>query len=326
MKKFGFILIVAALMASVLEGCDFLIGPDEPAGSGDGNLVISFERDGKRPTGRAITSGADLPGEVIDALHYELALTGPAGEVLAKTVANGENVSLTVALGAWRIDVRAYHKEDGLAGTQSVSLMVGPGVNSVSVPMEINGGYFDIAVDSAGNGTVRPNFDAAFPETTITLTVTPEAGYALKSGTVKYRYGGNDYTPAGSGSTYSFTMPAADVTVSAVFNPVLGGITIEGPQDEAVGVTPVHSSGHTPPTTISRAAGESVTFTLDSSGHTQEAGNLMWFVQGTIKTGTGNSLTINAGDYVERKYSLTVMIKLNDNQWYSADSGFTVAQ
>ena len=322
MMKFGFILIVAALMASVLEGCDFLIGPDEPAGSGDGNLVISFERDGKRPAGRAITSGADLPDEVLDALRYELTLTGPAGEVLTGTVANGENVRLTVALGAWRIDVRAY-KEDGLAGMRSVSLIVGPGVNSVSVPMEINGGYFDIAVDPVGNGTVRPNFYAAFPETTITLTVTPEAGYVLKEGSLKYNDGSDHVI---SGPPYTFTMPASNVTVSAVFNPVLGGITIEGPQDEAVGVTPVHSSGHTPPTTISRAAGESVTFTLDSSGYTQEAGNLKWLVQGTIKTGTGNSLTINAGDYVERSYSLTVMIKLNDNQWYSADTGFTVVQ
>jgi hypothetical protein len=322
MKKFGLMLIAAALVTSVLGGCDFLTGPDEPVGSGGGNLVISFGKG----AGRAITSGANLPEDVLEALRYELTLTGPGDEVIAKTVYSGENIKLTVALGVWRIDVRAY-KEDGLAGTQSVSLTVVPGVNAVSVPMKINGGYFNIAVDSAASGgTVTASFDAAFPDTTITLTVTPDEGYVLKSGSLKYRYGDSDYTPDGSGPTYTFAMPASDVAVSAFFSRPIGFV-VEGPRDEAalVKVTAVHSGGNTPPTEISWQAGESVTFTLDSSGYTAEAGNLKWLVEGEVKAGTGNSLTIDARDYVQRSYGLTVMIKLND-LWYSADSGFTVIQ
>jgi hypothetical protein len=120
-------------------------------------------------------------------------------------------------------------------------------------------------------------------------------------------------------------MPAADVTVGAEFELLSSGvyITIEGPRDEAVAIIVRHSAGHTPPTTISRSAGESVTFTLDSPDYSQEALDLLWFVEGELKTGTGNSLTINAVDYVERIYSLVVMIKV-DAQWYSAETFFTV--
>lgn len=324
-KKLGFIFAAVVLVMSALESCEFLIGPDESA-SGNGDLVISFGKGSGQGADRAITSGADLPKDVLEALRYELTLTGPGGEVLTRTVAGVENIKLVVALGVWRIDVRAY-KEDGLAGTRSVSLTVGPGVNSVNVPMTLNKGYFSVTSATA-NGTVQSSLDAAFPETTVTLTVTPDSGYVLKAGTVKYNDGTADYplAPDESDSTYSFTMPASDITVSAEFNTIVGAITIEGPHDETVAVTAVHSAGHTPSTTISWEAGASVTFTVNSSGYTAEAGNLVWFVDGVPVTGaSGESLTINARDYVARSYSLIVMIKVND-QWYSADSGFTVVK
>jgi hypothetical protein len=118
-------------------------------------------------------------------------------------------------LGEWRIAAKAY-KEDGLAGTGSLSLTVVPGHNIAEVPMYINGGYFDIAIDSSmGNGTVTADFDAAFPETTITLTLTPAAGYFIKAGTAAY-HDGSDHGIAGP--PYTFTMPAADVTVRAEFD------------------------------------------------------------------------------------------------------------
>jgi uncharacterized repeat protein (TIGR02543 family) len=135
-----------------------------------------------------------------------------------------EALNLTVSLGEWRIAAKAY-KEDGLAGTGSLSLTVVPGYNIAEVPMYINGGYFDIAIDSSmGNGTVAADFDAAFPGTTVTLTLIPEAGYVLKAGTLTY---GSGYNPAGSGLIYTFTMPAADVTVSAAFEAVVYTVTFD---------------------------------------------------------------------------------------------------
>jgi hypothetical protein len=404
MKNFWFALIAAALVTGALGSCDFLIGPDEPVGSAGGNLVISVGKGG----GRAITSGGQLPDKVLEAMRYELTLTGPGGETLNRTVVNGENIKLTVALGVWRIDARAYN-EDGLAGTKSIEIKVVPGVNSVDLSMEINGGYFNIAVDSSlNNGKVESSFDAAFPETTITLTVTPDEryvlkngtlmysyggkdytpegsgpaytfampasditvgaefmtsygitilpeivngtvtagfdaafpdideiptafpgtvitltvtpddGFVLKSGSLKYSYGGKDYTPEGSGPAYTFVMPASDVTVSAFFNKVIDTITIEGPQDELIPVTWEKNPGNTlPDKKISWSNGDTITFTV--AGYTSGV-DLMWFMEGKLYNGTGDSLTIYAKDFALRSYSVTVMVKVDDLLYSATDS------
>jgi hypothetical protein len=320
MKKINCTVFAVSLMTiAALGGCGFLIGPDSPVANGGGNLSISLGAAGNSGAQRTVVSGADLSAQVLAALRYELTLTGPGGEVVTRTVRSGENLSLTVVLGNWRIDAAAY-LQDGLAGTGTQSFTVVQGDNSVLVPMTINRGYFDIVIGpSISNGTVSADFAAAFPGTTVTLTVTPDPGYALKDKSLKYN-DGSDHVIAGP--PYTFTMPASDLTISAVFNPSFG-ITVEGPQDETVTVTATHSAGHDPVTDISWSAGESVTFTVDSPDYTAAAGNLKWFVSGREKTGTGNSLTVNARDYVKRKHSLTVMIKLN-GQWYSTDISFAV--
>jgi hypothetical protein len=94
--------------------CDFVLGPDKPV-KGGGNLVISLGAG----EARAVTSGADLPDDVLASLRYEVTLTGPGGDVLERTVTGGETLNLTVSPGEWRITAKAY-KEDGLAGTGSL--------------------------------------------------------------------------------------------------------------------------------------------------------------------------------------------------------------
>ncbi|MDR2376983.1 MAG: hypothetical protein LBD96_11170 [Treponema sp.] len=312
---------VLLLVMAGLGSCDFILGPDEPAGGVGGNLVISFEVIDSRGAGRAITSGADLPKDVLDALRYELILTGPDGEVLGATVKADEPYKLTAAVGQWRVDVEAY-QESVLGGRGSVVFMVTPGTNSVQVPMRMNGTCYEVSIPAIANGRVQANFTGAFPGTPIAVTVTADSGYVLTAMTL------TDIDGTGttiSGPPYTFMMPASDVRVSAEFNPVLCLITIEGPQDEVVAVTAVHSAGHTPPTEISRSAGESVSFTLDSSDYTTEAGTLKWLVQGDQMAGSGNSLTINANDYVEAIFNVTVMIKV-DSQWYSTETSFKVVE
>jgi hypothetical protein len=206
MKKFRFIVLCVVL---AVAGCDFFMGPDAPAGNGEGNLVISF---GDSPA-LAVSSGADLPSGVLASLRYELSLTGPGGEALAHSVPAGGSLSLTVALGDWRIDAEAYQR-DILAGTGSLGFTVVPGTNSIRVPMMINGGYFDIGIASVAGGTVRANFQAAFPGTRITVTATPDPDHIFKDGSLKYN-DGSDHVSAGS--SYTFTMPAADITVRAEF-------------------------------------------------------------------------------------------------------------
>jgi hypothetical protein len=75
---------------------------------------------------------------------------------------------------------------------------------------------YTVTVAPLNNGTVSPSAPSAAAGASITLTVMPEPGYALEPGTLKYRYGGIDYTPTGNGP-YTFTMPASDVTIEAGF-------------------------------------------------------------------------------------------------------------
>jgi uncharacterized repeat protein (TIGR02543 family) len=186
-----------------------------------------------------------------------------------------------VPLGEWRITAKAY-KEDGLAGTGNLSLTVVPGHNPAEVPMYINGGYFDITADaSVSNGTITADFGAAFPETTVTLTVTPEAGYTLKTGSVKYRYGGSDYDPAGSGLIYTFTMPAADVTVRAEFETysISGTITTDVPIGAASGASVQLKQG---------GANIGGAVSTDGSGA---------YIISTVSAGTGYSIEVSLTGY-----------------------------
>jgi hypothetical protein len=261
MKKLIFKLIAAAFAASALAGCDFLIGPEEPAGKG-GNLIISFGEKIDEPAGRAVTSGKDLPKDVLDALVYKVTLTGP-GEVPEQTVYHGQTLQLTVALGAWQIDVKAY-KDDGLAGKGSRPVTIAPGVNSFDIPLTINKGYFDIALGSMANGTVERKFEAAFPEATITLTVKPEEGYRLKEGSLKVNDGA---VPVAGSGPYTFAMPAANVTIRAEFE-------LPPPDAYSISVTPP-DHGTVSSNTNSAQEGDTITLTMEpEEGYRLKEGSL----------------------------------------------------
>ena len=73
---------------------------------------------------------------------------------------------------------------------------------------------FNVTMASVMNGSISADLDCALQGTTISLTATPEAGYVFSSWIV-YKTGDVNTTVAVSGD--SFTMPAYDVTVSAIF-------------------------------------------------------------------------------------------------------------
>lgn len=79
---------------------------------------------------------------------------------------------------------------------------------------------FDITVSDCENGTVKAPTKAIEGDT-VTLTVTPDEGYALKTLTVN----GTAIEPVNG--VYSFTMPAQNVTVSASFS-AIGDVNLDG--------------------------------------------------------------------------------------------------
>lgn len=78
---------------------------------------------------------------------------------------------------------------------------------------------FSITVDSnIQNGTVFSNVYAASKDTPVFVTVSPEEGYRLVPGSL--RYNGFEIKESGQGE-YQFLMPAEDVVITAEFEPIV---------------------------------------------------------------------------------------------------------
>jgi hypothetical protein len=78
---------------------------------------------------------------------------------------------------------------------------------------------YDIDITPSANGTVTASASGAAAGETVALTLTPDSGYGLKAGTllVNETTSGLPVTPSDSGGSYSFVMPAAEITVTAEF-------------------------------------------------------------------------------------------------------------
>ncbi|TGE31851.1 leucine-rich repeat protein [Desulfosporosinus sp. Sb-LF] len=71
---------------------------------------------------------------------------------------------------------------------------------------------YSVSIGTLTDGNITANPTLAITGTAINLTITPDEGMQLKAGTLKYN-DGTDHVIIGT----SFTMPAANVTVTAVF-------------------------------------------------------------------------------------------------------------
>ncbi len=75
---------------------------------------------------------------------------------------------------------------------------------------------YAVTVEATTNGTVTSDKATAAADQTVTLTISPDDGYALNAISVQ-KVGGGEVSLSGEGNTRSFTMPAEAVTVSATF-------------------------------------------------------------------------------------------------------------
>ncbi len=86
---------------------------------------------------------------------------------------------------------------------------------------------YTVTVADCSNGSVTANPTSAAQGATVTLTASPSSGYELD--TISAAAGTSAVTLSGSGNTRTFTMPAANVTVTAAFKALLAGfVKVEG--------------------------------------------------------------------------------------------------
>jgi hypothetical protein len=102
----------------------------------------------------------------------------------------------------------------GIVTLAGIFLMTAVSACSSPVAPEAKAVWYTITVKDTANGTVSAGRETAQAGEIITLNIAPDTGYALSSIRVT---GGWEIALEGSGGKRTFTMPAENVTVSAVF-------------------------------------------------------------------------------------------------------------
>ena len=117
---------------------------------------------------------------------------------------NGSNAKLKVTTpGTYTFKFRRGDNDDGAV--------------SIDIIYPSAAVYYNVNVNGASNGTVTASTTRATQGTNVTLTATPDRGYALSSLVVKNNSTNATVASWTSGNSHSFTMPAANVTVTAAF-------------------------------------------------------------------------------------------------------------
>ena len=97
----------------------------------------------------------------------------------------------------------------------------------VKAGFRLPGGFYSVTVSQYDNGTVTSDYALATENTTVTLTVTPDAGYELDYLDVFTDHGAVVTTTDQGNGVYTFTMPADNVYVKAGFRLPAGYYRIE---------------------------------------------------------------------------------------------------
>ncbi|TGE37386.1 6-bladed beta-propeller [Desulfosporosinus fructosivorans] len=277
---------------------------------------ISPPSDAKDVTGVATPGGASISGAAITA-----------------TVANGvtsQAIALSVSANAsWKLYSDAACLNEIIDKTMVLS--VGPNAAYVQVTAEngttkvytltitrqeaVPAGNYTISISPLAGGTITASPTSATSGSAINLTISPNPGMRLQAGSLKYNDGTTDHPISGT----SFTMPAANVTISAVFEAVPNsnggsGGGSSGGGSAASGGTTVTGS------VINGATGANVsnitaTVTTDSSGNktvSMPAAQLAIFKQPdgstsqfsditklTITTAAGSTITISSDGTIQ---------------------------
>lgn len=171
---------------------------------------------------------------------------------------------------------------------------------------------YDLKVSAdVEHGSVKLSRTSARKGVTVSITVTPDAGYTL--GTISAKdENGNEVALSESDGQYTFTMPGSDVTVSASFIQKVYGVTADAQVEN--GTIALEQT--------SAAAGVTVSFTL-----LPDSGCLVQSVQVADETGTQVEIQETAGQYsfvmpedeVHISVSFQRVLPFQDvwaNQWY----------
>jgi hypothetical protein len=234
---------------------------------------------------------------VLARLTHTVTLSGPT-ETYEIVVAPGVlSVQREVSPGHWVITVLAELGEERFAeGSASVDIEAGQHKPvTVAMHLIIAEPEYTVTVSSGiSGGTITASPTSATAGTTITLTISPDSGYQLKTGSLSVKETTGTGTVVVS-SDNTFTMPAYNVTVSGEFEVAIQSYTITAPGAITGGTITANPTSATEGTTIT------LTISPDS-GYQFKAGSLS--VRETTGTGT---VTVSANNtFTMPAYNVTV--------------------
>ncbi|GHU48705.1 hypothetical protein FACS1894200_06310 [Spirochaetia bacterium] len=237
------------------------------------NVTVTAEFEPIAPTTYSVTTAPLFYGFVKPSVQ-----NGPAGTVIALSVN---------PYPGYRLKSGSLKYNDG-SGTEQI--IAGSSFNlpaaNVTVTAEfepITPTTYSVITAPVLNGSVKTNVQNGTAGTVVNVTVNPASGYQLKAGTLKYNDGTN-HSIAGS----SFSLPAANVTVMAEFEPI-------APTTYSVTTTPV-LNGSVKTNVQNGTAGTVVNVTVNpASGYQLKAGTLK-YNDGSNHSIAGSSFSLPAAN------------------------------
>ncbi|MFR8011829.1 MAG: InlB B-repeat-containing protein [Clostridia bacterium] len=155
-----------------------------------------------------VTAQAAQGGTITTAVQ-----TAQAGDPVTFTVTPDAGYAL--AADSVKVNDGAVTVTDNGDGTYTFTMPAG----AVEITAAFEKVDYDVTVGTTGNGAVTADVETAQMGDTVTLTVTPDEGYQLAAGSLKVNGGAVTVTDNGDG-TYTFTMPASAVEITAAFEKV----------------------------------------------------------------------------------------------------------
>ena len=181
----------------------------------------------------AVESGEGSSGSLINAVLDEPISTDEA--VYIRIGSEGEVLTLPQAYAGFAFNVSSpqelgVYSDEGLSTYLGKIVAVEDGDEAIgaldlnrdygkATPVKIQteegeeNSYYTVTIDEPSGGSIVASEASAREGSTINLTITPASGKQLRAGTLKYNDGSRDYQIVGN----SFTMPAADIKISGIF-------------------------------------------------------------------------------------------------------------
>lgn len=236
-----------------------------------------------------------------DAVNYTVSMDGTVGGIITasqSTAVIGDTINLTITPEAGKqLKAGSLKYNDGtkdVAITGKSFMMPAANVIVKAEFEDIPAVTYAVNVGSVTGGSITVNSTTAVSGSVINLILTPEAGKQLKAGSLKYNDGIKDVVITGT----SFTMPAANVVVTAEFE------TVPVPVTDKTLISIVSPSAITGVSNgtvkTAGALGLPSTITIVTSGGNLSAG-ITWDV---------NSCSYNPSSSSDQTFSVSGMVTL----------------